>query len=180
MNYRRPYLELDDRHLLDECDVHTYKASGPGGQHRNKVSSAVRLAHRPTGVSAHGDDSRSQHTNKRLAIRRLKMNIACRVRIDIDMQDDYLPDVVRRCIFHPRGRGPAVPQRLKIGKKDGRFWLVAAFLLDVLVAADGRLSDAAGRIGITTANLSALLKSDRHLLAAVQQIRQRASLRLLS
>ena len=40
------------RFLLDECEVDRYRASGPGGQHRNKTESAVRLRHPPTGVSA--------------------------------------------------------------------------------------------------------------------------------
>lgn len=71
------YLSLDDAALLVQCAVHVYKSSGPGGQHRNKVSSAVRLRHNPTGITTHGDQSRSQHDNKRLALQRLRMNIAC-------------------------------------------------------------------------------------------------------
>ena len=46
---REDYLALDDARLLAQCQVHTYRASGPGGQKRNKTSSAVRLHHRPTG-----------------------------------------------------------------------------------------------------------------------------------
>jgi len=176
----RQYLELDDKALLAQCDVHIYKSSGPGGQHRNKVSSAVRLAHRPTGIAAHGDDSRSQHTNKLLAIRRLRMNIACRTRDQVDMQAADLPDVVRQCIFTPRGRGADAPPRMEIGARDYRFWQVAAFLLDALASAEGQVSQAARRVGIGTANFSALLKSDRHLLAAAQEIRRRFSLRPLT
>ena len=55
---RVDWLALDDAALLADCDVHIYKASGPGGQHRNKVSSAVRLRHRPTATTAHGDPAR--------------------------------------------------------------------------------------------------------------------------
>ncbi|MFP4105187.1 MAG: peptide chain release factor family protein, partial [Phycisphaerae bacterium] len=73
---RDNYLELDDDQLLGQCEVDTYKASGPGGQHRNKVSSAVRLRHKPTEIMAHGNDSRSQHENKRLALKRLRKNLA--------------------------------------------------------------------------------------------------------
>ena len=180
MTGERQYLELDDKALLAQCDVHIYKSSGPGGQHRNKVSSAVRLAHRPTGIAAHGDDSRSQHTNKLLAIRRLRMNIACRTRDQVDMQAADLPDVVRQCIFTPRGRGADAPPRMEIGARDYRFWQVAAFLLDALASAEGQVSQAARRVGIGTANFSALLKSDRHLLAAAQEIRRRFSLRPLT
>lgn len=46
------YLDLSDDDLMAQCDVDTFKSSGPGGQHRNKRESAVRLCHRPTGVMA--------------------------------------------------------------------------------------------------------------------------------
>ena len=58
---REDYLALDDARLLAQCQVHTYRASGPGGQKRNKTSSAVRLHHRPTGLIAKSTESRLQH-----------------------------------------------------------------------------------------------------------------------
>ena len=171
------YLARDDDALLRDCDVHLYKSSGPGGQHRNKVSSAVRLLHRPTGVVAHGDESRSQHENRRMALRRLRMNIACRVRRPAPGEGGRVPQVVRECLFTPRGprRANAATkglQRLEIGRKDFRFWRVAAYLLDLVAACEGRLAPAAARLGITTSNLVSVLKSDRHLLAAAQGIRK--------
>lgn len=48
-----------------------FRSSGPGGQHSNKVSSAVRAVHIPTGVSAKASDSRSQQQNKKKATERL-------------------------------------------------------------------------------------------------------------
>ena len=165
------YLDLDDAALRAQCDVDIYKSSGPGGQHRNKVSSAVRLRHRPTGVSAHGDESRSQQDNRRMALRRLRMKIACTCRRPVDPAAET-PPVVAECIFTRRGSGQAGGKRMEIGRKDGRFWTVAAYLLDLLDARDGRLSDAAAVLGISTGNIVSLLKSDRHLLTAVQQVRK--------
>ena len=166
------YVALSDEALLAQCDVHVYKSSGPGGQHRNKVSSAVRLRHGPTGITAHGDESRSQHDNKKMALRRLRMNIACRLRRPIDPAPEPLPGFVTECIFSPRGRDAGAQRKMQIGRKDSRFWRVGAFLLDVLEAFEGRLADSAGYVGISTANFSDLLRSNRHLFTAAQQIRK--------
>jgi hypothetical protein len=170
----RDYLALDvsdEKALLAQCDVHTYKSSGPGGQHRNKVSSAVRLRHRPTGITAHGDQSRSQHDNKRLALQRLRMNIACTLRSRIDPAQPP-PPVVRECLFTARGGPSAGRLCLRVGRRDRRYWLVAAYLLDVLDHFQGRLAESAAHVGISTGNLVGLLEQDRHALAAAQAIRK--------
>lgn len=179
MNQQDDFLALSDENLLSQSDVHFYKSSGPGGQHRNKVSSAVRIRHRPTGVSAHGDDSRSQHDNKALAIKRLRMNIACQCRRPLDAwlelaqgQLAALPQFVEECTFVARGGDAKGKRRLEVGLRDGRFWHVASFVLDALDHFKGQLSSAAAHMGISTGNLVSLLKSDRHLLAAAQDIRK--------
>jgi protein subunit release factor B len=68
------------RKLLAECDVETYRGSGPGGQHRNRRDSAVRLTHRPTGIVVTATERRSQHQNRAVALERLAAKLAARRR----------------------------------------------------------------------------------------------------
>ena len=63
---------LDDDALLAQCEVQAYRASGPGGQHRNKAETAVRLVHLPSGVTVEGKDERSRTQNLRIALARLR------------------------------------------------------------------------------------------------------------
>ncbi|HZB47113.1 MAG TPA: peptide chain release factor-like protein [Pyrinomonadaceae bacterium] len=65
-------LPESDEDLLRECEVETFRASGPGGQHVNKTESAVRLRHLPTGLVATSRESRSQHQNKAACLRKLR------------------------------------------------------------------------------------------------------------
>jgi len=180
MTPRDELLAGEDEQLLAECDVHIYKASGPGGQHRNKVSSAVRLRHRETGISATANESRSQHDNRRQAIARLRMNLALRLRNPAADEGEDLPAVVAECLCSPKRNASNAPRRLQVGRKDRRYWPVAAYLLDWLESDQGRLADVAERMGISTSNLTSVFRADRHLLAAVQQIRKAHGLRPIS
>ena len=61
-----------DREALErDSDVTFFVSSGPGGQHRNKVETGVRLLHRPTGVVVTATERRSQAANREAAFERL-------------------------------------------------------------------------------------------------------------
>lgn len=68
-------LPESDEELLRECEVETFRASGPGGQHVNKTESAVRLRHLPSGVVVSSQQQRSQHRNKALCLQKLREKI---------------------------------------------------------------------------------------------------------
>src|SRR5678816_1312548 len=69
-------LPESDEDLLRECEIDTFRSSGPGGQHVNKTESAVRLTHVPSGVVVTSRQERSQHRNKTLCLQRLRKKVA--------------------------------------------------------------------------------------------------------
>jgi protein subunit release factor B len=57
--------------LARDSDWEFFTASGPGGQHRNRVATGVRLRHRPSGIVVTATERRSQAANRRIALERL-------------------------------------------------------------------------------------------------------------
>jgi protein subunit release factor B len=68
----RRALALPPAALAAECEETFFTAGGPGGQHRNKTESGVRLVHRPTGASVTATERRSQAQNRAAALERLR------------------------------------------------------------------------------------------------------------
>jgi protein subunit release factor B len=67
-----------DRDSLErDCDISFFIAGGPGGQHRNKVATGVRLVHRPSGIMVTATERRSQAANREAAFARM----AARLRV---------------------------------------------------------------------------------------------------
>lgn len=72
----RIFLPEGDEELLAECDFEAFRASGKGGQHVNTTDSAVRLHHRPTGITVTSPESRSQWQNRAICLRKIRERVA--------------------------------------------------------------------------------------------------------
>jgi hypothetical protein len=156
---RSAWTSLTDEQLLAQCEVDTYRASGPGGQKRNKTNSAVRLRHLPSGLLTIGEESRSQYENKARALRRL------RKRLHLSLREPFPPadaEALRAIAEH----------RLKLGLKDARFWPAVSLALDALAAAQGRVSEAAEALGLNTAALVDFLLGEPKVWEQANRIRQ--------
>lgn len=163
------FLQLDDRALLAQCLVDVYRASGPGGQKRNKIESAVRLRHQPTGLVGVAEESRSQHENKARALKRLRRNIALRLRRMVDVEHYKPSDLLAGCITHG--------SKLHLGRRDQRFLPAVQEILDVLQACGVQISTAARLIGVSTGNLSAFLRDEPAVWRRVNEMRTAAGLK---
>lgn len=152
------WLSSSDEELLRFCRVEAFKASGNGGQKVNKTSSAVRVIHNPTSISATDSESRSQHENKHHALRKLRMQMAFELRC--------LPAELKVSGDIPSLENPLYP-------------LFAAKVLDHLVSAAWDMKTAAANLGFSTSKLLKLSARDSQLWQFIQKSRETAGLHRL-
>jgi hypothetical protein len=167
---RAPWTNLSDEQLLAQCAVDTYRASGPGGQKRNKTSSAVRLRHEPSGLIVIAEESRSQHENRARALRRLREALYLKVREE-PADGGLAPEALaaRPELLAAKN----VAGRLDVGRKDPRFWPAAGLVLDVLQALQARVGETAVALGVSTGNLIDFLQTSPKLWEQANQMRAR-------
>lgn len=162
---RNAWLRLEDADLLAECREERYRSGGPGGQRRNKVQTAVRLHHRPTGVTAQAEESRSLEENRRRALRRLRERLAQELRAPFDPA--ALPGVPE--LLAQRGSGG----RLFLNRHSRAYPIVVATVLDALAAAEGSYAKAARSLGVTTSQVLRFLRSDPQLWRTAREAERR-------
>ena len=165
---RATWASLTDAQRLAQCDVDTYRASGPGGQKRNKTSSAVRLRHTPTALLVIAEESRSQHENKAKCLVRLYQALFLHLR-------DPLP--LASQLSGALAPARAADGRVHLGVKDLRFWPAVGVVLDGLTAATGQVRTVADWLGTSTANVIDFLQTDPKVWQEANRIRAACGLK---
>ena len=153
--------------LLRDCDETRTKRSGPGGQHRNKVETAVILRHRVSGVSAEASERRSQADNRRVALFRLRLRLALVHREPPEPQPSPLWQSRRR------------DGRLLISVDHDDYPAMVAEALDRIVANGLDMPAAAAALGISPSQLVRLLEKEPAALGALNRLRGGAGLKPL-
>ena len=137
--------------LLENCSVERTRRGGPGGQHRNKVESAIIVAHQPTGIIGQASERRSQHENRKVAIIRLRLNLAVGVRREIPGQ---MPP---SDLWSSRTRGG----RVSVSSEHDDFPALLAEALDFVSRDNFELAAAASSLSVTSSQLIKLFKMHR-------------------
>ncbi len=153
---------LSDTALLAVSDVRRQRRSGPGGQHRNKVETGIVLVHRPTGIRAEATERRSQAENQRVALGRLRLNLALQVRKTYNIASAPSPE------WRARTHG----KRISVSPHHVQFPALLAEALDVLHEVGYDLPKAARLLDITSSQLVRFLKLEPRALHIVNEHRQ--------
>ena len=153
-------------HLLAECEIKRTRASGPGGQHRNKVETAIVITHLPSKIVGQASERRSQDLNRQMAVQRLRVNLAVEVR--------SLPDVLSP-LWLSRSHGG----KISISESHADFPAILAEALDHLAAHHFDHSATAAALQISGTQLVGLLSQESRALEQLNEQRKLLGLKPL-
>jgi hypothetical protein len=146
---RDQWLNSTDQELENSCRLDFFKASGRGGQKRNKTSNAVRFTHLPSEIAVSDCSGRSQHNNRASALKKLRYQLALQV----------------------RSNGVIPPERLDVSLNNAEYPVFVARLLDMLNDNDFIISKTAKKLGLSTSKLIKLLMRDKNLWQFIQNLK---------
>ncbi len=134
--------------LLTECEIKKTRRGGPGGQHRNKVETAIVITHLPTKIVGQASERRSQLENREVAIERLRLNLAIGFRQTVDAERSPSK------LWISRRRG----QKISVSAKHFDFPTLIAEAMDFLASTEFDATVTSARLGVSTSQLVKLLK----------------------
>ena len=165
--------------LLADCVVRYDRRSGPGGQHRNKVETAVIITHRPSGIVAEANERRSQSANRAVALQRLRLLLALRVRSHSPEYDAVHASEPLPTSPSERWVSRTKNQRLSVSIDHPDFPALLAELLDYLVLCECDLASCAVHFAVTPSQLVKLLRAHPAALQVANQLRAEFKLKPL-
>lgn len=161
---------LSTQSLLAICELRRQRRSGPGGQHRNKVETAIVLVHLRTGIRAEATERRSQAENQKVATQRLRIKLALQLRSPTGPGSE-LPSALWRA----RVKG----HNISVSASHSDFPPLLAEALDAIATCNFDCKTAAEQLGCSPSQLIKLLKQEPQALLQVNEQRQQRGLHAL-
>jgi hypothetical protein len=155
--------------LLAQCEIRRQRRGGPGGQHRNKVETAVIITHQPTGISAEANERRSQAENQSQALFRLRVKLAV----------EFRSPAAEKFALSELWQSRQQDGRLVVSESHADFPALLAEALDALAAVEYDMTIAADRLGVTASQLAKFLRREPTAWQHVNESRRTRGLRPL-
>ena len=162
--------------LEKEIVYEATRSTGPGGQHRNRVATAIRATHKATKISAMATERRSQLENKTEALFRLRRKLAINYRSPITNEDLCSPALYQPSeLWLKRLKG----RKIKVSSTHIDFPAILAEVLDRLQVDNDEVKNTATAFRISTTQLIKFLAIDGHVLNALNERRKTKKLKPL-
>lgn len=161
--------EKPEEELVKELQFEATRSRGPGGQHRNRVATAIRVTHLPTGITAMATERRSQLENKEEALFRIRVKLAMEVRTEL-VDEDFVPpgEYKPSALWMSRVKGA----KMKVNPHHLDFPALLAEVLDRLHLEEDDLERTAAAFRISKSQLVKFLAVDPAALHALNERRK--------
>ncbi|MAJ91514.1 MAG: hypothetical protein CMF40_04925 [Legionellales bacterium] len=167
---------LSEKELLQQCIIGNFLSSKPGGQHRDKKASSVRISLFDGDIAVTSSRSRSLQANQKDALNKLKIGIVCKYRSDFSL---------KRCIAlfqlekYFNDKLLVRNSKINLSSNNPNYLIVAGIILDILFMHSWQIQSTSKKLGVSSSHLVNFFSKEKKLLIFINAEREKLGMRSL-